>query len=291
MRISSSTNSHEKNLWSDQIIYPCQDAICALRQAGFQAVDINFHSYSLGDEPMTKDDWRTWCFQIRHVADENGVCISQAHAPFYGLRSDGTESPENRALMERAIEGAHICGVKQMVFHPFDVRENGWYSQQKSKEYNLRLFSEYAEICHPYNISIAIENMIENPGRNRRYCSAEDELIDLVDTLNDPLIGICWDFGHANMNGVNQTAALKKIGKRLIALHVNDNGGKYDDHIAPYLGTIQWEPILSTLKEIGYDGDWTYEIHNFFNGQPDALQSLALRYSYELAQYMVSLAE
>lgn len=291
MHICASTNSHGRNLWADHTVYPCEDSLRALREAGFERVDINLHDYTRPGEPMTRADWRKWCERQRQVADDCGVLIPQAHAPFYALCADGTETAGDRLRMERAIEGAAICGVRWMVFHPYDVQEDGWFSQKKSFEYNYRLFEDYARLCKPLGVHIAIENMVGNANRGRRYCSAQDELIELVDALNDPIFGICWDFGHANLNGVDQRAALLKIGKRLHAVHVNDNLGHYDDHIAPYFGTIRWERILETLKEIEYDGDWTYEIHNFHNGLPDAMQMPTLKYTYELARYMTSLVK
>lgn len=289
MRISTSTCSHEKTLWADHIEYSCEDALRALKEAGYRVIDMNFASYSREPEPMTRPDWRAWCIRQKALADALGLAIDQAHAHFYGLNEDGSEAPRDRELIERSIEGAGLMGVKWMVFHPYNVTEDGWFSHPKSLKRNVELFREYADLCRPKGIHIAIENMIGNKARGRRYCSGVDELIELVDALNDPLFGICWDFGHANLNGVNQPAALRKIGKRLKTLHVDDNFGVNDDHLAPYFGNIQWAPIMRALREIGYAGDFTYEIFRFHNGLPDAMQPLTLAYTYKLAEYMLTL--
>ena len=260
-----------------------------MHKAGFDIVDMNFASYSRGAQPMTQPDWREWCVRQKEFAQSLGMVIDQAHAHFYGLDDNNMEAPLDRELIERSIVGAGLMGVKWMVFHPYQATENGWYSHEKSLEINLKLFREYADLCRPLGVHIAIENMIGNKNRGRRYCSAEDELIELVDALNDPIFGICWDFGHANLNGVNQCAALKKIGSRLHALHVDDNFGQNDDHVAPYFGNISWEPIMQTLKDIKYVGDFTYEIFRFHNGLPDALEPMTLEYTYKIAQYLLSL--
>lgn len=289
MRIANSTCCHEKTLWNPEIIYPCVEALSALKKAGFDVVDMNFASYSRGDGPMTRHDWREWCYSQKAQADKLNQGIDQAHAHFYSLRSDNTEDPRDRELIERSIEGAGIMGVKWMVFHPYNCNVDDWYSHDESLKINRELFWQYANLCRSLGIHIAIENMIGNDRRGRRYCSGCDELIELVDELNDPLFGICWDFGHANLNGINQVASLRKIGKRLKTLHVNDNHGKNDDHMAPFFGSINWEPIMKALKEIEYDGDFTYEIFRFHNGLPDALQPMTLEYTYRIAQYLLSL--
>jgi L-ribulose-5-phosphate 3-epimerase len=125
----------------------------------------------------------------------------------------------------------------------------------------------------------------------RRYASSTEELLELLAVLNDPVFGICWDFGHANLAGIDQCGALRAIGKNLKALHVNDNKGEHDDHTAPYFGTIVWEPIMKTLKEIGYEGEFTYEAHNFACVLPDGIHDPALRFTYELGMYLLSLAK
>lgn len=291
MRISASTCSYEKASRCEGYCYTCEEAFEKLHEAGFRVVDVNLSSYSEKGQPMTRDDWADWCRRMKAKADELGLCIGQAHAHFYQLREDGSEDPWDRELLERSIRGAAIMGVKWMVFHPFNLKVNGWYNGEAAKKRNLELFREYAEIARPLGVGIAIENMLESAGRSRRYCSGPEELIDLVDTLNDPVFGICWDFGHANVNGIDQPAALRTVGKRLKALHVDDNYGVNDDHMLPYFGTIRWEPIMQTLHDIDYEGDFTYEVHRFHYGLPHELQPLTLRYTYQVAEHLVSLAK
>lgn len=291
MRTCASTNSHEQMNRSGKIDRTCEESLRALKKAGFQVADLCLCSFARGEYALTQPDWREWAQNLRKVGDEIGLPLERAHAPFYGLREDGTEDPHDREMMERAIEVAHICGVKWMVFHPFQVEADGWYSYQKSKELNMKYFREYAALCRPYGVHIAIENMVGNKNRGRRYCSGADELIDLVDSLDDPIFGICWDFGHAHLNGIDQVQALRKIGKRLHCVHVDDNNGIFDDHYAPFMGTIPWVPIMKTIKEIEYDGDWTYEIHGFHLGYPLELQQMLLDFSCRLNEYMIKLAE
>ena len=291
MRLSTSTCIHERVLWGKELFYTCEDSIRACVKAGYRVLDMNFASYSRGTLPMTQPDWEDWVKRQKEVADELNVEWNQGHAHFYRWETAGEDEREwHEELIRRSIIGAGIMGVKWLVIHPGTVSDDIWYSHEKSLEANLKAYRRYGELASKHNVGIAIENMIESrPGR--RYASSTEELLELYEELDDPIFGICWDTGHAHMAGINQPAALRNIGKRLKALHIADNRGERDDHVAPYFGTIEWEPIMKALEEIEYEGDFTFEIHNFTNGLPHGLHDQALRFTYELGTFMLELAK
>ena len=240
---------------------------------------------------MTQPDWKDWVKKQKELADSYDVEFSQAHAHFYNWRGlSPDEKAWNEELMRRSIIGAGIVGAKWLVIHPGSVDDGIWYCRRESLRQNVEAFQRYADLAAKYDVGIAIENMIESK-RTRTYSSSIEELLELLDTLDDPIFGICWDFGHAHLSGIDQCEALRAIGKNLKALHVADNRGQEDDHIAPYFGTIVWKPIMKTLKEIEYTGDFTYEIHNFTNGLPDGMHDQAIRFTYELGMFMLDLAK
>ena len=128
-----------------------------------------------------------------------------------------------------------------------------------------------------YGVGICVENTW--PVLQRHPLWQTDELIAFVDGLGDDrVVGICWDTGHGNvtgnghnhMRGANPTLAdcgdqyknLTKIGKRLRALHINDNNGLDDDHVMPGIGTIRWDEVIRALDDIGYAHSFTYEAHH-----------------------------
>ncbi len=117
--------------------------------------------------------------------------------------------------------------------------------------------------------------------------------MELVDELKKEYsnIGICWDFGHANEMGWDQVQSLEYIGKRLVAVHVQDNYGVNDDHLLPYHGTIEWEPIMKTLKKIDYQGVFAYETHRASMRVPEPVIDALLTYAFQLGNYLISLSE
>lgn len=287
MRLSTSTCIHESVLWGSELHYSCADSIRACAKAGYQVLDMNFHSYSKANRPMTQPGWEGWIKDLKELSDSLALEWHQGHAYFYdwhGRSKDGHEYHDE--LIRRSIVGAGILGVKWLVIHPGNVRDDTWYSHKKSLQANLETYRRYGELAARNGVGIAIENMIENQTM-RRFASSTEELLELYEELNDPLFGICWDTGHGHLVGIDQAAALCQIGKRLKALHINDNHGQYDDHTAPYFGTMRWEPILKALGHIQYDQAFTFEIHNFTNGLPDGLHDQALRFTFELGTFMV----
>jgi len=94
-----------------------------------------------------------------------------------------------------------------------------------------------------------------------RYCQNPDELCDIADALG---IGICWDFGHANINakgsGIPQSEALAYVGSRLKVLHVNDNVAEDDLHLPPFIGNTDWKDAMKGLASTGFNGLFNYEL-------------------------------
>jgi len=62
------------------------------------------------------------------------------------------------------------------------------------------------------------------------------------------------DTFHMNIEEVDMCAAIRKVGKRLVDVHVADN-----NRLAPGMGNLDWQCLVGTLREIGYDGALTME--------------------------------
>ena len=182
-----------------------------------------------------------------------------------------------------------MLGGKWVVVHPMNLPHDALYDPKKAKDAALRKLEPYIEEAKGQGVGLAIENMVDYRGRRRRYCGGDIfELIDLVDTVNDPAVGICLDTGHANLDSVEPAAAIYEIGKRLKALHINDNhAAEADEHLFPYFGTVDWEKTVKALKDIGYDGDFSYEATS--QRVPPALYPDWLAYTAKLGRYLMSL--
>jgi sugar phosphate isomerase/epimerase len=122
-----------------------------------------------------------------------------------------------------------------------------------------RSVEEIVELARAVNVKVALEvipNPLANPGSLVRLI--EDDL-DGIDA------GICLDYGHAHMMG-DLAEGIETISGHLWTTHVHDNGGKRDDHLVPYAGTVNWDLAMMETQKIGYDGVMMFEVAN--SGDP-----------------------
>lgn len=295
MLISTTTGMCNQVWHKPEMYYSCEESLKAIAEAGFPAVDMCFVAYGRPGKPMAEPNWRDWVAKQKDLANQLGLITNQGHAHYYSALDSFAFTQEDwnhvSNLVFRDIEAAGMCRIPWLVVHPDTHRKDGNYSRKLSLEREYERFSRFGELAAKYNVGLAIENMTANTPGGRFACGHED-LLELLDRLNDDQrFGICWDTGHANCCKIDQPAAIREMGKRLRALHVNDNYGINDDHTLPFLGTVFWAPILRALGESGYEGDFTYEIHRFSDGFPPEFHHQAVCFAVETAKHMVGMIE
>ena len=189
-------------------------------------------------------------------------------------------------MQYRAIEAARILGVKRFVVHPANLTRLPLYNAKKNKDYNIEFLSPFAEAAKNAGLTLAIENMVDFRGNRRRYCGGEaEELMELVDSFNDEAVGICVDTGHANLAGLHAGELIRLFGKRVCALHINDNFGKEDLHLAPFEGTVDWTDVVNALRDIGYSDSFSFELS--MSRKPKESFGIWLKHHRELASLML----
>jgi sugar phosphate isomerase/epimerase len=102
-------------------------------------------------------------------------------------------------------------------------------------------------------VKVALE-VIPNP-----LASAASLVRLIEDDLDGIDAGICFDYGHAHLMG-DLAEAVETISGHLWTTHVHDNGGKRDDHLVPYAGSINWDLAMMETQKIGYDGPMMFEV-------------------------------
>jgi len=274
-----------------QGVVSMEECLIRCAKAGYKVIDMNFHDMSNPGMPLAKDDWEEWVDRIALLADSLNITFSQSHAHFYNFLNNQIENREwHEEMIRRSIIASGKLNVKWMTMHAGNEVESDGFSASRAKLGNIEYFKSKIEFAIKNNVGVVIENMFDPVGQKRRTFTASTEnLIDLVDYFNDPMVGICWDFGHANLVGGDQCDSLRMVGKRLKSTHVSDNHGERDEHLLPFYGNIEWEPIMRTLKEIGYEYDFTYEITPFLDRVPPEIRDTALVHTVEVGKYLINL--
>lgn len=130
-----------------------------------------------------------------------------------------------------------------------------------------RSLEAIAALAAEVGVRVAVE-VIPNP------LSGAAALVHLIeDQLEGVDVGICLDYGHAHLMG-DLGEQIETISGHLWTTHVHDNGGRRDDHLVPFAGTIDWDAAMMETQKIGYDGVLMLEVAD--TGNPvDVLQRSA----------------
>lgn len=271
-------------------------AIRRLAAAGFDCLDFDLSQPWGENNPAYGDNFRETAGHLRAVAEECGVYFNQAHAPF---RFTDEESENYQTailpLQIRALEFCSVLGVEILVIHPIhhmDFRGN----EQRLHDINMDFYKALIPYAEKWGVKIAIENMWRRDPKRKFIshdtCSQPEEHAAWVDELNHPNIVACLDLGHSGLVGVEPEDAIRYLGaRRLQSLHVQDVDYISDMHTIPYQGKMNWTEITKALKDIGYQGDFTYEAGNFLRSYPDELLDSPLRFMVETGRLLISQIE
>lgn len=269
------------------------DSVERCAKAGYRVLDMNFHDCCVFDTPFKSDNWESWIRGIRKKADELGIEFSQGHSHFYNFCDPAVPNrDELDEYIRRGILAASILGIPWLVIHAatdFDSATPLKSSKEKTMEY----LKPVLELAAEHNVGIAIENLWEmNISPKRRYTTTAEEVVDLVDTLSKDFdnVGVCWDVEHSGIMHQDIRKSLKLVGDRLKATHISDYIDIHEDHLLPFSGHINWPEVMQALRDIRYQGDFTYEIHRYTMRLPDELVQSALEHSVKVGNYLLNLS-
>lgn len=252
----------------------------AIREAGFEAIDWNLdHAWKNSD--IRNGTYLGKCIfeksldeVIAHYADElktireNGLEITQAHAPFPCCEREHPETLEYAiGCYKRNIEYCRYAGIKNLVIHGFSLSLNdNDNSPEDVVKINTRLYTALIPtLLENEGVTVCLENLFTgyNGVNYQGHCSDASAGAAFIDKLNKKagkeVFGLCLDTGHANLLHHDMRTFIATYGKRIKALHIHDNNGASDKHLAPLTGTIDWNHFCSALKKTGYDGDLSFE--------------------------------
>jgi D-psicose/D-tagatose/L-ribulose 3-epimerase len=84
--------------------------------------------------------------------------------------------------------------------------------------------------------------------------SNTDGLLRLMDAVDNENFGAVLDTGHQHAQKELLPLSVEKLGSRVHYLHVSDNDGQTNQHLALGRGTVDWDGIFLALKKHGFSG-------------------------------------
>ncbi|MEE4111540.1 MAG: sugar phosphate isomerase/epimerase [Desulfobacteraceae bacterium] len=195
---------------------------------------------------------------ITRALKVNGLGLV-CHLPTFLSTADLTESLRRASWteMRRSLNVAADLGAKKVVLHPSTAGGMGAFVLDTVKGYAFDFFSEMVDAARCLDVAICVENMFV---RNRLGVEPDD-FEEIFKTF--PSLKLTLDTGHANIHdrrGRRLKALVDRFGRRIGHLHVSDNQGTRDDHLAVGQGTVKFADLAMRLKGAGYDDTVTVEV-------------------------------
>lgn len=270
------------------------DSLVKYSEIGYDVLDYSMYSEGKGSI-FLQDGWQAYAEKLREAADKNNLWFAQMHSP--GMGSVGREPMEDvkLELTKRAFEFCSILGTKHLVIHP-RLFTDGIYGHNQARilEDNLRFYDSLLPYARKYNVTIGLENMFSWDPQKLQYCpttfSDVEEMLECIRRLGDEHVAVCFDTGHYNVLGKNPAEAVRILGDKLELLHVHDNFGNGDHHLAPGYGTINWTEFMQALKDVGYKGTFTAEAENMSRRLPADAEYDAAKLTYSILKALVEKA-
>lgn len=240
-----------------------------LEESKFDHANLNFFEIQ---ELLDKNNYEEIFNDLVDFLNASSITFNIAHAPIHYpfffntyYKRDDVEVLKNRIL--KSLDISKRVGVKRIVIHVGTyLDENYNYDMEKSIEHNIKYLEPFVEKAVENNILVAIENgtqMEKDEPLFKNTAPYIDELIKIVEyynkKYNKEVLGICFDFGHANVGKLDMYKEILKVGNKLIVTHIHDNFGT-DSHNQPFDGTINWKDVNKALTDINYDGELTSEV-------------------------------
>jgi sugar phosphate isomerase/epimerase len=188
------------------------------------------------------------CFhKIEEVIASTHLGIT-VHAPYGDLNLATVNDPIWRESIRQictSIEHASVL-TEKVVIHPGYLSPVGKLMPQKVWNLQKEALRQIGKCAQEHSVLACLENMI---GIKEFLCRLPEELIGMTEGIEG--IGMTFDFGHANTLGKVNDFLLYT--KKAHHIHIHDNNGMSDEHLALGDGTIPWSTVGKTIAA-SYNG-------------------------------------
>lgn len=195
---------------------------------------------------------------IRRILDHYGMGLI-CHLPTFIHTADLTASIRDASREEvlNSLAAARDLGAHKVVLHPSFVGGMGRSAPELARRHAIEALDAAAREGEKLDCRICLENLFT---RLTPFTTPDDFEAAFQ---RWPGLRMTLDVGHAFIDGRSMDLMfefMRRFGDRIDHLHISDNGGRQDDHLAVGDGAIDFRALISGLKQLGYDETMTLEI-------------------------------
>jgi len=193
--------------------------------------------------------------QIVSLIQEEGLAIT-LHGPFFDLVPGGMDKKILQASRERlkqAFDLIPLFNPLSIVCHTGYDRKRYMDDQDQWLETAIETWTELLRGLEGSETILMFENVYEK---------TPNMLLRLIDGLGSEQVGFCFDTGHMNVfSETDMDGWLKAMTPSLKQLHLHDNEGIRDDHLAIGAGAINFDSLFSYIERKQLKPIITIEAH------------------------------
>lgn len=180
--------------------------------------------------------------RVANALHDVGLSIS-LHGPFIDL-SPGSPDPKisevTHGRFEQVLRLVPLFRPKTVVFHAGYDKKRYCYLRDAWLEKSLEVWSWLGERIQDEGALLMLENVYEH---------GPDDIRVLFENLGKEKVGFCLDTGHhAVFSRVTIDSWIDSLEPFLGQLHLHDNSGGQDDHLALGKGSIDFKGLFSRLR-------------------------------------------
>lgn len=214
---------------------------------GFELMEFSF-PYILDDKDTVD----------RLVGTYAAAPVVALHGVFIDINYSGGD-PEVFKVSKKRIEQCAFLAcklnVKKIVLHscffPILTPDDPLYGVWAEESAVLLI-----EIAEKYDIQFCIENVLD---------ISPDIILTMVEQANHPRVKVCFDIGHANLSKTPIPVWIEKLAPHITHVHLSDNNGIYDEHLALGDGNIDFLEADRLFCKYNVKADYTIEVKPFKN--------------------------
>ncbi len=181
------------------------------------------------------------------------------HLPTFVYTADLSQGIRKVSLEEMiaSLQTAARIGAKKAVLHPSFISGLGSFVMETAMGFAFQSLGAITKEADHLGITLCFENMY--PSYLSFFNPNHFEMI----FKKFPNLKMTLDTGHANIDDPGKKRLNKFIQRfpdKIGHIHISDNFGKRDDHLAVGQGNIHFEKFIKLLKASGYNDTITLEI-------------------------------